>query len=292
MEQYEEISLKELLILLLKGWKWIVVTTLITLLLSVGVFLFENTVSYSTQSKVDLSYQSNFVTVYGTYDANLTKAEDVVALIGDDFYESLQSVNSYSFSADDLKPYISISVSAPNTLVINYSGLSEVDLQNVQSNVAHTLSQYLSHALQVKAQKQFITESNNAIVQASVELKKNEELITLFEAQLIGVSPTLNGSIINPIYNSLSLRIQDLKNNNLVYAYTQDQKLAMIEELNTQDFEDTLPNIAVYATFEHDQNVTETSQFSATTLFPISIVLGLMVGVFIVLFMNYWKTAK
>lgn len=292
MEQYEEISLKELILLLLKGWKLILASTLITLGLAVGVFMFANQETYSMSSKATLTYNPNYVTSYGNFNSGLSKAEDVLALIQDDYYEDLQDTTSYMFPVENLKPHITFSVSSANTLSIAYSGLDEVSLQNLQSNVYHTLSAYLSTQLQDKAKKQFLLELSNASIQASVDYKKNEELIALFETELENTEMLLTSTIINPVYASLSSRLQEFKNTNLILEYTMKQKIKQIDELNTLDYEDTLPFIGIYADVANDTQVASSQQFSAKTLFPISLVLGVMFGVFVVLFMNYWKSAQ
>lgn len=292
MEQYEEISLKELLLIILKGWKWVVSSTLLVLGIAIIVFMVGNKTSYSLTSTAKLHYNQEYVTEYGTFKSELSKAEDVLLLIDDQFYKNLQDVTTHSFSVEDLKPFVSFVVSAPNTFTINYSGLEKVDLENLQSNVSNTLSKYLSEALQTKAKEQFIGFVANEMMNTSFESKSNTEIITILETELIKVPYTLSNNLINPAYNSLASKIQELKNENLVLNYTYTQKQTQLDNLNTLDFEETLPNIGIYSDIENNTNVVETKQFSAKTLFPISLVLGVMVSFFIVLFMNYWKTAK
>lgn len=292
MEHYEEISLKELILLLLKGWKIIVLSTVVLVLIGLGVYTFGNQTTLSLSSTAQLSYFPSHVTAYGTFSTGLGKAEDVLTLIEDDFYKELQDVSSYEFSENNLKPYVSFSVSAPNTLKISYTGLDKTSLENLQSNASHYLGDYLSTKLQEKAQKQFLIELNNDSLQTALDLKKNDELISLFETELKNTDMLLTSSIINPTYASIASRIQDLRNTNLLYEYSFNQKTKQIEELNSLDFEETLPLIGVYAEVNHNKNLVSTEQFSLKTLIPISFVLGSMIGVFIVLFVNYWKNTK
>lgn len=292
MEQYEEISLKKLILLLLKGWKIIFLSTVVLLLIGLGVYNFGNQTTLSLSSTAQLSYFPSYITAYGTFNSGLEKGEDVLNLIEDDFYKELQDVTSYEFPVDQLKPYVSFSVSAPNTLKITYTGLDETSLQNLQSNVSHSLSIYLSTSLQDKAQQQFLLALSNSSIQAALDIKKNEELIALFEAELSQTDMLLSSNLINPAYASLASRIQDLKNTNLILNYTSTLLAKQIEELNTLDHEDTLPFIGIYADITNDNTVISSQQFNIKTLIPISLVLGMMVGIFIVLFMNYWKNTK
>lgn len=291
-EQYEEISLKELILLLLKGWKTIIVSTIITLSIAIGLFFVGNSTTYTLSSKAILSYFPSYVTQYGIYNSNLAKTEDVVVLIQDDFYEGLQDVTSYQFSVENLKNYVAIKVGTNNTLEFTYSGLNSVDLQNLQSNVDHTFGIYVSKALQENARKYFVAEGTNSMLSAANKLTTNNEIIPLLETELKQIPMTVSPNLINPAYSSLASKIQDLKNENIILNYTKAQKFKQIEDLQKLNLEETLPTVGIYAEFTNDPNVVATQQFNAKTLFPISLVLGLMVGIFLVLFINYWKTAK
>ena len=291
MENYEEISLKELILLLVNGWKVILLTTLLILGIASSVFVFANPETLTLSSKATLTYSPNYVTRYGSFNSGLNKAEDVLTLIQDDYYDSLQETTTYTFPVEDLKPHITFSVSAPNELTLTYTGLDKVSLEILQSNVAHTLSTYLSTQLQDKAKKQFLLELSNARIQASMDYKKNEELIALYDTELKNTEMLLTSTILNPAYASIASRLQDLKNSNLVLEYTSSQIDKHTKELNTLDYEETLPFIGIYADVVNNTDVVVTQQFSAKTLFPISLVLGVMVGVFLVLFINYWKSA-
>lgn len=292
MDQYEEISLKDLILIILKGWKWIVGSTLLIVGIAVVVFMVGNITTYSLSSQATLHYSQNYVTEYGSFESNLLKAEDVLLLIQDDFYEELQTMTAHEFAVEDLTPYITFKVTAPNSIVIDYTGLSKVDLENLQSNVANRLSLFLSEKLQKKAQEFFIKFNTEEMMSAAFRIKNNEELIILFEAELSKTSLALANGLINPVYSSLAEKVQALKNENIVLNYTLSLKQKKIENLNTLEVEESLPFVAIYADIENTTQVIETQQFSAKTLFPISLVLGVMVGVFVVLFLNYWKTAK
>lgn len=292
MEQYEEISLKDLILLLVRGWKILILSIVVIMVIALGVFILGNQETYSLSSKATLSYNESHMTVYGNFDVGLNKAIDVLAFIQDDYYEDLQDVTFYEFPVKDLKPYIRFIAIEPDKVTITYSGLDRISLHNLQSNVNRTLSNYLSHRLKDNAKRHFLVELSNAMQQESYDLIKNEELIILLEAELAATNILMNNNIINPSYVVIATKIQDLKISNIELNYALNLASNQMKMLETSGYEDTLSSIVINVDTVDETTVTIHQRFNNNTFFPISFVLGLIIGVLIVLLKNYWKNSK
>lgn len=289
---YEEISLKELILLLLKGWKTVLISTVLVMFIAVGIFFTANPVTKTLQSDVSVLYQLNYITSYGVYSSNLNKTEDVIALIKDDFYQEVIEASKLEVSMDELKGMMSITVESDNSFTVSYTGQDEAELKLIQDTVSKSLTSYLTEVLQKDATEFYNKKIIETLQNSSQEMSKNNDLVALFETQLQDIPMTLSATIINPSYSSIAYKIQELKNANLVLGYTFDKALQQQEELGKNQTDESLSFIGIYTEFTNNPSIVSTRQFSAKTLFPISFVLGGMIGVFLVLFMNYWKTAK
>lgn len=88
--EYEEISLKELIIILIKGWKWIVSLTLITTLAAIVFTLGFKPVLYESNSSFNIILPSSVETQFGTYNFPSTNVNDYIVNLKDN--EVLKSV--------------------------------------------------------------------------------------------------------------------------------------------------------------------------------------------------------
>lgn len=292
MEYNEEISLKELVLLLFSEWKIIVISTIVMIMISLGVYTTVNHETYSVKSNAILTCTTSFRTDYGIFDSNIKDLEDILALIGNDYYDSLLTVNSYEFPVSNLKPYVSIQTISQDSITITYSGLDVNSLHNLQLNVSQTFSSYLSTQLQTEARNYFVSELSNDVFQDTQEIKRNEDLISLFLKQLDSTDMFLTYNSLSPAYVSIATKIQDLKNINLSLVYLKSIKEKQIEELKDQDNLDSLSTITINVEITNDDTVTMTQLFPARSLFPIGFGLGLLIGIFVVLLKNYWIKAN
>ena len=297
MQEYEEISLRDLILLLLKGWKLIATTTIVVMAIAIGVFFTLNSTTYSASTQVKLAFKPDFTSKFGPYTLPQTKAEDFVALLKEDaFIDNLSTLTEYS--SDQLNSFLTLTPINTTDFTINVTGSSAEEPVIIMTAVKGSAEKYINY---VVAKKMFTTfETSYRARQVGLEKSKidKQKMFTYFETELKSTTPLLNNNVINPVFSSLSANLVQVK------ATLAEIDFSIIETSDyLNEIENNLDNLKSFDNFEvenlnlvsskvefsfKDINQIETQRFNATTLFPVSLILGIMLGVFIVFFKNYW----
>lgn len=297
MQEYEEISLRDLILLLLKGWKLIATTTIVVMAIAIGVFFTLNSTTYSASTQVKLAFKPDFTSKFGPYTLPQTKAEDFVASLKDEaFIDYLSTLTEYS--SDQLNSILTLTPINTTDFTINVTGSSAEEPVIIISALEGSAEKYINY---VVAKKMFTTfETSYRARQVGLEKSKidKQKMFTYFETELKSTTPLLNNNVINPVFSSLSANLVQVK------ATLAEIDFSIIETSDyLNEIENNLDNLISFDNFEaenlnfvsskvevsfKDINQNETQRFNATTLFPVSLILGIMLGVFIVFIKNYW----
>jgi len=298
MNEVEEISLYELILMIIKGWRTIILITIILILLSVGVFIFFNKPTYVTQTSASLTFNQVQYTDIGEYTFPYTKPEEFITILKNEEFieyiasetnlEQLMLVNSVTYNVKNSNE-INISVSNSN------KEMSSKILNIIKENSESFLNYYLSNEAinKLKLSKTIKLKSLNK------NLLDLNRIISYLENKLLETKIYL-GNNINPEYSSIVNVLEIRKTDKKVLEFNindLEEDIKLIDEFNSSiiSFNDYLNSdsdllISKLEMNFKDNKSNETYQFNAKTLFPISGLLGIMLGVFIVFFKSYWHT--
>lgn len=297
MQEYEEISLRDLILLLLKGWKLIATTTIVVMAITIGVFFTLNSTTYSASTQVKLAFKPDFTSKFGQYTLPQTKAEDFVASLKDEaFIDFLSTLSEYN--SNQLKSVLTFTPTNTTDFTINVTGSSAEEPVVIISAVKESAEKYINYVVSKKMFTTFGTSYNAKLVGLEKLDSDKRKMLTYFETELKSTTPLLNNNVVNPVFSSLSAHLVQVKAS---LAEIDFSAIETKEYLN--EIENNLDNLKTFDDFKMNnynfdspkielsfkeiiQN--ESLRFNAKTLFPVSLILGVMLGVFIVFFKNYW----
>jgi len=128
MKEVEEISLFELIQIIIKGWKIILITTVITLVLSIGAFFLLNEPSYIYETKASLIYSQDQYTDLGEYKFPYSKADEFIKILKDEEFiefisketavDKSEIINSITFSTSNINE-LGVTISNSNIEITN-----------------------------------------------------------------------------------------------------------------------------------------------------------------------------
>lgn len=298
MNEVEEVSLYELIMMITKEWKTILITAVITIGLSIGVYVFYNQPSYESQSTSSIIFYQNQYTDLGEYTFPYSKAEDFIKILKNEDYVSFiasktkldKSIisSSITYTVKDLNKFV-VKVSNSN------SDTTNIILKTLLANNEDYLNYYLSDealvklnllkTLQLKSLNKNLDGANRVI--SFLEIKLDETNLYL-------------GSNINPEYSSLINILESRKTavKEIEFNISDiEESLKLIDAFNSNilSFEDYLILdskllISDLKLKYDDVQSFESYRFIAKTLFPIAALLGIMLGIFIVFFKRYWTS--
>jgi capsular polysaccharide biosynthesis protein len=321
MEQntYEnEISLKELLLILKKEFK-IIATITATLILLSGIFsFFIAKPVYSSTASIVVKVPETIITKYGEYHLLTNNPNDIISLMKDiELAEKTIKGLNLKISTDSFNNSLSYNSSKDSSkYTVNFKWTDKDNSSTILSTHLNNYIDYINYRFTLSATENFIRdiEKNNSIVAQSInELKDtisyNDEIISSLDnyqpTELKQFNSTNDGIIIaeisNPSYNKLQeeLLSQKVQLNNL------EQQLSIngsnLKELHVE-YKNLLEN-PNYLVTEKTLNIMEGNikifEKAHTPSYPISpnkklnlaisLVLGLMIGVFVAFFKNYWQ---
>lgn len=298
--EYEEISLKELIIILLKGWKWIVGVTLATTLAAVIFTLGFKPILYESNSSFTLSIPASIQTQYGVFNFPTTNVNDYISLLTS---EPVLKRVSDELGTDngniDLKEVVSFSydatksVNTVNTKVTLGDSKLASELHQVWLTV---FKETIEKNYQQIAYEQIKTNLLNAIASLTSEqesIKIKLEALNAYRDTLNyvdGVSITESADYY--LYYQAILRIMDLRLRDYEITATKqinEQNLATVSTLASSDVAFNVLSGAIVLPTEIIEPTTSIDRGLMMNT-AIGTVLGGMIGVFIVFFINYWKS--
>ena len=297
MQEYEEISLRDLILLLLKGWKLIATTTIVVMAITIGVFFTLNSTTYSASTQVKLAFKPDFTSKFGPYTLPQTKAEDFVALLKEDaFIDNLSTLTEYS--SDQLNSILTLTPINTTDFTINVTGSSAEEPAIIISALEGSAEKYINYVVSKKMFITFETSYNAKLVGLEKLDSDKQKMLTYFETELKSTTPLLNNNVVNPVFSSLSAHLVQVKASLAEIDFSAIETKEYLNEIennldNLKTFDDFKMNNYSFDSPKIELSFNEIIQneslrFNAKTLFPVSLILGIMLGVFIVFFKNYW----
>ena len=297
MQEYEEISLRDLILLLLKGWKLIATTTIVVMAITIGVFFTLNSTTYSASTQVKLAFKPDFTSKFGPYTLPQTKAEDFVALLKEDvFIDNLSTLTEYS--SDQLNSILTLTPINTTDFTINVTGSSAEEPVIIISALEGSAEKYINYVVSKKMFITFETSYNAKLVGLEKLDSDKQKMLTYFETELKSTTPLLNNNVVNPVFSSLSAHLVQVKASLAEIDFSAIETKEYLNEIennldNLKTFDDFKMNNYSFDSPKIELSFNEIIQneslrFNAKTLFPVSLILGIMLGVFIVFFKNYW----
>lgn len=300
MQEYEEISLRDLILVLLRGWKIIIATTVVILVISIGVFFTMNSTTYTVSTQARLTFNPEYISKFGPYALPQTKAEDFIMLLKEDtFIDHLSDLTE--IDQDKLKAIFILTPINIFDFTINVTSGNTEELKVVMNALKNSSKDYINYSV---SKKMFTTFDTSYITKLDVierATSDKQRMLSYFENELLNTNPLLNNNVVNPVFSSLSSHLVQTKATIAELDFTtkeiKDFKLETEKNIKyLSSFENYIKNRSIIESpqieLDFNDNIqSESQRFSARTFFPVSIILGVMLGVFIVFFKNYWTNS-
>lgn len=291
----EEISLKELILILVKGWKLIISTTVLSILISiVGVYLLNST-SHVGELRGRLIRIDQYDTMYGSYRPGYTSIE-----------EQLNQVNSDEFvnlikSELEIDGEIPLIVTSPDGLnfTIQYSSSDSKVVEPIIKEVQEYLEDYLNYDVQTSAIESIIEHNENAIERELRSIETYQGYIDRYLTKRNQVDKLLSENTINPSYDIIQREITNFELSQILSLERIDNIKTDTELLKTFNYVDfsayqkgklKFDDVSVNLKLMPDISISSVSRLNPPLMVAVSAVLGAMLGIFILFFINYWKS--
>lgn len=324
----DEISLKELITAILAGWKMIVAITVIaTLLGGIYAFVISDTV-YESHQRGIISIPESTSTHFGTYVYPSTNKLDYLEQMTSD--ETLLTVINQlglETSLNSFRSSISVSTEKDrNTFEVTLKAPTAQEAQIQLNALTTTYYDAIMQDYKEKARAFFMRDYYVQINRTTESLKVEKEKLSNYETVIETVEPTISlqklvlsnptlaaemarerGATIETLTGEMML--EEVVNPN----YYDLEKVILEQKKIIADIETTLNHIKDQYTLLESNHLEEGMLeimrskivFSGSASLPenpiaprkifilaISIVLGLMLGVFVALFQSYWINAE
>lgn len=294
----EEISLRELIEVLLKG-KWTILSVSLIALLAGTVFTYfpKPAPQYQAEARIYLRQivpdfspsASNHFTSFikavqnaERYDAEavsvLIKRPDFLSEISKDLYSKGQTIPQHH-----LAQALTVSVAGSNTLIIQAEDTDKVRSKLIVNAVTEKFSAFL--AVHQREQVTFI--AKNLERNVSLELQGLEASLHQLEEVRANFEPLItyrDNSYFTPEYSVLSADIARI----LSQIAQLNAQLAEIKALSAS-LDDMLRDVGSGIDYVSAQAATDITPPPRRLNIAVAGLLGLMVSVFLVFFINYWK---
>lgn len=299
MNDYEEISLKELIQIVLKGWKIILASVLVMLGISVILFFTYNSTTYITQTSETLIYTEEQYTEIGIYELPFSEVKDFLLLYNNSKLNQFIS-KKLNISVDELNDSIKYKSLGGNEYQVTVSNSSKENNKIIHEAILDYSSEYINYAVSDKGISLIDISLNQELALLNKTVSEKTIIANHLENELNQTTMIISNNI-NPIYSSLSdqwiltkkeiLEAEILINEININIPRIDEYKSKI--LTFEDYLTFKPRLSVSKIEIIHDNIlnSESARFSAKTLFPVSIILGLMLGIFIVFFKKYWDSS-
>lgn len=297
--EYEEISLKELIIILLKGWKWIVGVTLATTLAAIVFTLGFKPVLFESNSHFNIKIPTSVETQFGTYSFPSTNVNDYINLLTSDTVingikdelkndVNLREMLTYSYDATKSINTVNTKVTLedPKLAAEIHQVWLEQFKETLEENYQQIAIDQLSANLENKSAS-LISEQESIRTKLTV-LKTYKESLTYVKGVSVDESAD-NYLYYQVISKILDLELKDYEISTSLVLYEQDIKdLEAISVLNQRNDELNVLNGVITLPIDIIEPKTSIDRGLMLNT-AIGVVLGGMFGIFIVFFINYWK---
>lgn len=297
---YEEISLKELIILLIKGWKWIVSTTIITTVLALIFTLGFKPVVYESNSHFNINIPTSVQTPFGVYTLPSTKVADyTVYLATDEVLRDVIESLDLEISVESLKNSVHFTYDNSQGANLVQTTVSFDDPQLAAQIHKSWLEHYqlfvektykLSALETLKSQN--INDYNSLIIEQTNLIDELSALQSYKETLSYTKGVSELESADNHLYYLVLNRESALAIRNYQIDILKNRKQSDLEALNNMDAQTSdlvilEPAIILPLSIEVPSSPLDSGLLLNAS---IGLVLGAMVAVFIVFFINYWKS--
>ncbi len=223
----QEISLKELITIVLNGWKLIVLINLIGLVLAVVYSLFIAEEVFETKADVFFDIQEQVITEFGEYKYLSTKANDyfdafknqiVIQKTMDDMKinkDIKKVVNDFSISLADSKD------KDMSLIKISYKGSDKNEIPKILDTHLNNYRSFLNYKIKEIAIDRFLLSHNtdlsvneDSLKIKKIELEKAEELLkSIPRVMPLQKALTSDSEVSSKFANHEDIRVGDLANN-------------------------------------------------------------------------------
>lgn len=296
MNDVEEISLYELIMMISKGWKTILITTVITIGLSIGVYVFNNQPSYESQTTGLIVFNQNQFTDIGLYSFPYSKSEDIALMLKDKEFTQLLS-SELSIDEDNISSNLHINAPNATEYVLSISSSDQTNNELILNMIKEYSEKYVNYVASKNAAEQIKHAQAQKQDSLDNQISDKNRLLGYLNSELKDIDMFL-GNNINPAYSSLlSYKTRlEFEKTELEFSKNDIEEVSIIANdflSNNASFQDYLSTnqelLISDIMIEYGQIQTnEVYQFNAKTLFPIAGLLGIMLGIFIVFFKRYW----
>lgn len=325
--EHDEISLKDLIVVILSGWKAIIAITLVIVMTAAGYVLFIADTVYESHQRGIISIPESTETHFGTYVYPSTNKFDYLdQMTSDDNILKVIELHNLETSIDRYKSNIQVvSEKDRNAFQVKLKASSAEDAQNQLKTLINVFEKSIMQDYKDKARTFFMRDYYVRINRMTENLKIEKDKLFNYEEVLDTIEPTITlqklvltdpilaaqvakekgtslenltgqamlEEVVNPNYYDLEKLIVEQKTNISNIESTLLQLLDQYEILESNTLEEGMLEIMrSKIVFSGDASFPEKPIAPRKlVLLSISIVFGLMVGVFVTLFKSYWKNA-
>ncbi len=288
----DEISLKELIIILLNGWKWILGTTVIALTISLIILIGFNSTTYQLALSGTIIKSDVYDTVYGTYSAKTISNDELINLVkNNDYLENVIDPTSVPFTVSTL-------ITDTGAFTITLSSIKPEVLSDTGQRIMDNFDDFINFTLQKNAIEYFKITTQVSLEKSLSQIEQNALLIETLTQKISTLERTIGNDIINPEYSIFSTERANIEYDTIRLNSDIEKlkdNLVILNNYNSQDFTnystsvERIDSVKAQLKFSTLNRVEEVKRFNLLLTLSISTILGGMLGVFIVFFLHYWK---
>jgi len=249
----DEISLKELILVLINNWKMVAIFTSIGTLLTIGISYFAMSPVYETKAKLIMNIPESIETEIGSYTYSSTVITDY-----SDMLRNMQVVESTILDAEldvNVEQFIGdLSLNNEknsNVVTISFKGSDPEEISSILDIHIDNYEVFLQQKLKTDAIEKFIRSYNVAFKQNEYSYKEVQKRIEESEELLSEMAPVIslktalskNSDLAAEFANTRGVSIADLKGSMLQEEILNENYLT-IEKLIT-DNKVTLTNLSI-----------------------------------------------
>lgn len=291
-----EISLKDLILFLFKGWKIILCSTIIVILIGSFFVYFLNYTSYSSEYRGKFYAKDSYYTEYGEVINTSVRIDTIIALLNNNEFLEFISTDSKISNLTSL----SFTIENQFDLSIRYTSVESNSVSKVMSSIKDYTEKYLDYRLQIDSISSLISTIQNKINIENKNLGFNRILIESYQVKQNNTNKFIEHDFINPAYEVILSQITNLElkqielQEYIKFLNNEKDKLAL---LNYDSFEsyvagsNQFDEVSIeFDNASNDIHITQSDRFNIMISILISSTIGFMLGVFIVYFIEYWKS--
>lgn len=297
MNEFEEISFFELVRIIIREWKLMILTILLAFSISLVLSIGFNTQHFTTKSTNTLLFNNEYLTEFGQYNSPYTRIEEYANMFWSN--ELLDYVSkSTQIELSEIKSSITITVLNPQNIEIKVKNLDQSKSDLIHNSIQQFAPNYLNYILQNNIFHYFTQSYSKELVKLNDQLKIEKFIEEYILGEINQTPISINGNSANPLYfvlldKLIQARIDISESNYLInQAESSNSKINLLIQSNNS-FENFLelnqdnPNKNIIVQYGEPTQLI-TTRFDTNVLYPISTVLGIILGIFVIFIKSYW----